>query len=307
MNRVALVAVAALVLVSGCNAFGGNPTVERTVTPVDVPDLTPSATSASTLSQRECLAPRPETPTSPTPSEPTDTVDLPREDGTVDGDALVDLHVRALTNYSYRLRVDENTEVRAIPDVAAFSYEGNGLGLSASRLYAVGGTLYTLDGEEADLVLGTEPYGVESDEYDRYRSNLTGQHWLAQRVGFYEYTVVDTRTWNGSEVRVLQDTVEGPTVLGPDGDGNGEYVLNSTVYVDRRGVVRYVDHVRHIEYGKIRTLPALMEVDTFRVDDVGQARVRRPAAFCVTDSSTVRTVDGAVSPSATATTADVTG
>lgn len=139
----------------------------------------------------------------------------------------------------------------------------------------------------------TEPYRVGSRTYERYRSGLTGRYWLVQRVGFYEYRVVDTRSWNGTRVRVLRDTVDQPTVLGPDGDGCGEYVLNSTVYVDRRGLIRHVSHVREYEYDRIGGLANRTEVDTFEVEDVGRAQVHRPAAFCVTNPSAVRTKDGA--------------
>lgn len=281
--------VAVLVVTSGCNALGaGDPGVDGTVTPVAVPDVAPAETPRPTAAGRECLAPPPETPTGGPPPTPEEAVPLGGGDGVVNGSALVDRHVRALSNDSYRLRIGNRTTVWSMPDAAAFTYEGLELGVGGPWVYAVAGTAYTLRPGDGGLVLDEEAYGPDSAARDRLVGVLTGEHWLGQRLSWHEYTVVDTRTWNGTEVRVLADAVEAPLLLQSDSRNAGVMYLNSTVYVDRRGIVRYVRHVRRIDY-QDDELENQTVVDTLTVDQIGTARVHRPAAFCVSNPGDVRT------------------
>lgn len=303
--RVLTLVVALLVLLSGCNAFGGSSTGDReTLTAVDVPDVAPAETPTVTPSERDCLVPRPADAPNQSVTDPPNASALPRNaDGTINGSALVGDHARTLPAYSYHMAVDGNTDVWAMPELAAFTYEGVGLRLATPWAYAVGGTLYTLSGDGGDLVLDEEPFAVDSPTHSRYQSVLTGQRWLAQRIGWFNYTVVDTRYENSTELRVLRDTLDSEVLLESDAQASGVFRLNSTVAVDRRGIIREVRHVRHIEYADETGFPNETEVSTLRIDDLGIASLHRPAAFCVTEPdevlTAVQTVRSPASPPTT--------
>ncbi|WP_436926601.1 hypothetical protein [Halosimplex amylolyticum] len=278
------VAVVALVLVlAGCNALptGGNDRPETaTLTPVEVPDAEPVRTATPTPT--DCLAPRvapAERTPEPTPATP---VPLPTENGTVDGSALVARHAAALENRSFAARIGP-TRIESMPGATAFTYEGVSLGFESVRVFAVAGTIYRLHETEAGVSVSQQPYRPDSPETDWYLDALTGRDWLAERLGRLDYRRVDTRTWNGTEVRVFNDTFDGEALVGA-----GETLsIDSTVFVDRRGVVRYVRHVRTVRSDEGDEIVATTDIETFSVPAVGSVTVTRPDAFCVPSADVV--------------------
>jgi hypothetical protein len=276
VKRTAVV-VALAVLLSGCGAVGGPATDHDTVTPVPVPDDPPPQTATPT--PYNCLAPPAAAPNRPPPATPSTPVALANDDGIVEGSTLVAQHGRTLLNYSYTLQIDDIARIQAMPDVAAFTYEGIALSFSSVQAYAVGGTLYTLDRIDGEYTVRREPYRPTADSSRRYRADLTGQSWLDARLSRWNYTVVDTVRRNGTELRVLKDTLERP-VLSPN---TGALWLNSTVLVDRRGIVREARHYRTIQRqsGTDRTNESVR--GTLRVTDVGSTVIERPEAFCLSN------------------------
>ncbi|ELZ30483.1 hypothetical protein C475_00025 [Halosimplex carlsbadense 2-9-1] len=278
------VVVALLVVLAGCNAFAGGNDTDRsetaTLTPVEVP--TAESLRTATPTATECLAPRvaadDRTP-APTPTTP---VTLATTDGTVTGGDIVAGHGAALDNHSFSLRMD-GTRVRAMPGASAFTYEGVTLGFRSVRVYAVAGTIYRLRQVEDGVAVARQPYDSDSPGSAWYRDALTGENWLDERIGDYNYTQVGTRTWNGTEVRVFEEARDIEVLV-----GSGEALrVESTVLVDRRGIVRHVRQVRTLKRDTIDGIVNTTEVETFTVGEVGTVTVSRPDAFCVPGSEAV--------------------
>ncbi|MFB6151117.1 MAG: hypothetical protein ABEJ40_04860 [Haloarculaceae archaeon] len=277
--RRATVVVALLVLASGCNALGTGPDGDRTtVTPAPVPEETVTANPAATPG--ECLAPVPATPDSTPPGTPGATAFLPMGGGVVNGSALVGHHAETISSYSYHLRIGAGTESWVMPGAAAFTYEGVHLGLLTVRAYAVGGTLYALNGsaagraDEARVI--RQPYRPGTAIYERYARVVSGRAWLENHVGRWNYTVVGTRTWNGTRVRVLEDAGPSRIWVTPA----KALVVDSTLYVDRRGLIRYVDHERTVQYRQQLDYRNVTSEWTVEIDQIGTARLHRPESFC---------------------------
>ena len=279
------VVVALLVVLAGCNAFaGGGSEVDRSTTPTLPPGEVPTAESlrTPTPTRTECLAPRVAADDRTPPPTPTTPVPLARTNGTVSGDAVVAAHGAALANYSFALRMG-GTRVRSMPGATAFTYEGVTLGFQSVRVFAVAGTIYRLHQVEDGVAVDRRPYDPDSRASAWYRDALTGENWLDERVGQYNYTQVGTRTWNGTEVRVLEEARDIEVLV-----GSGEALtVESTLLVDRRGVVRHVRHVRTIRRDTLDGIVNTTDVETFTVDAVGGVTVRRPDAFCVPGSEAV--------------------
>jgi len=287
VNRLGVV-VAALVLASGCNAISGTPAAPtETVTPVAVPTV--ETTEPTATDQPDCAAPRPGPAPVSTPPPRADSVALPGEGDRINGTELARLHGRALSNYSYHLRAGSSGEVWSLPDAAAFAYEGTGLGVRSPWAYAVGERLYTLETDNGQLVLDERPYGSDAPARERLRRVLTGERWLADLVGRYNYTVVGSDSYRGTDVRVLNDTLSNPMLRRPDPRAGALLYVNSTLYVDDHGIVRGVRHVERLRYGPNTGIPNETRTTTFDVDRVGTADLHRPAAFCVSEPSAMRT------------------
>jgi len=295
-----VVAVVLLVLLSGCNAFGttAERTPAETVTAAPVPTAGTVATATGTPGN--CVSPKPAAAPVSTPQPRTDPIELTGASGTVDGRTLSARHGRTLSNYSFHLRAGTSGEVWSLPGGAAFTYQGSGLGVGAPWAYAVGGQLYTLRTDEGQLVFDEREYGRDSPTRERLSPVLTGERWLAGQIGAYNYSVVDTREYNGTTVRVLEDTTtEEGLVVRPSVRAGALLFVNSTVYVDAHGVVRYVRHVEHLRYGPGTGIPNRTTVGTFTVDQVGTAGIHRPAAFCVTNPDAMRTAGPEFGPNPT--------
>jgi hypothetical protein len=289
------VAVAVLVLASGCNAIGGaEPTPAERVTAAPVPTV--ETVEPTPTDRADCVAPRPGQAPESIPQPRTEPVALPGADGRVDGAALAALHGQRLLNYSFHLRAGSSGEVWSLPDAAAFTYEGIGLGTGlgstqsgAPWTYAVGGQLYTLRTDNGRLVFDERSYRADSPTRDRFREALTGERWLASRIAPYNYTVVGTRSENGTELRVLEDTVDQPVLRRPDPRAGAMLEVNSTLYVDRHGIVRAARHVERFQYVPNAGIPNETRTSTLVVDQVGTADLHRPAAFCVSNPDAMRT------------------
>ncbi|WP_135364530.1 hypothetical protein [Halosimplex halophilum] len=300
------VVVALVVVLAGCNAFGGpaDDTADPdtpTLTPAEVP--TAESLRTATPTPTECLAPRVAADDRTPPPTPESPVSLPTTDGTVAGTDLVASHGAALDNYSFALRMD-GTRVRATPGAGAFAYEGVTLGFQSVHVFAVAGTVYRLRQVEDGVAVDRQPYDPDSPQSTWYRDALTGVNWLDDRIGSYNYTRVGTRTWNGTEVRVFEEARDIEILV-----GSGEALtVESTVLVDRRGVVRHVRQERTLQRDTIDGIVNTTEIETFTVDRVGGVTVRRPDAFCVPGPEVVTattpdanaTVGTAQSPNATA-------
>jgi len=297
--------VAVLVLTSGCNAIGNaGPSPAETVTAAPVPAV--ETANRTTTDRADCAAPRPGPAPESTPAPRDEPVALPIAEGRINGSALAALHGRSLSNYSFHLRAGSSGEVWALPDVAAFTYEGIGLGAGlgstqsgAPWSYAIGGRLYSLRTDNGQLVFDERPYRADSPERDRLRRALTGERWLASRVAPYNYTVVGTRTVNGTELRVLEDTLDQPVLRRPDPRAGAMLEVNSTLYVDRYGIVRAARHVERLRYVPKAGIPNETRVSTLEVDRIGTADLHRPAAFCVTNPDAMRTAAPTDSQTAT--------
>jgi hypothetical protein len=295
------VVVALLVVLAGCNAFGG-PAGDAagpdtpTLTPAEVP--TAESLRTPTPTPTECLAPRVASAERTPPPTPATPAPLPTTNGTVAGSDLVASHGAALDNYSFALRMD-GTRVRAAPGASAFTYEGVTLGFRSVRVFAVGGTVYRLRQVEDGVAVDRRPYGPDSPESSWYREALTGENWLDDRIGRFNYTQVGTRTWNGTEMRVFEEARDIEILV-----GSGEAMtVESTVLVDRRGVVRHVRHERTIQRDTIEGVLNTTSIDTFTVTELGGVAVRRPDAFCVPGSEVVTVT----TPGANATVAGTDG
>lgn len=276
------VLVVFLLVVSGCNALpsgesgaGDGPTTD-TLTPAPVPEG--EAVRTPTPTPTECLAPRVAADERTSPPTPATPVAFPTDNGTVSGADIVATHRAALSNHSFELRMD-GTRVRSMPGATAFTYEGVTLGFESVRVFAAAGTLYRLHRVDGGVAVSEEPYRAEG----RYRDALTGTSWLAERVGPFAFRQVDTREWNGTEVRVFREARDVEFLVGA-----GEALeVESTVLVDRRGVVRQVRHVRTLRTDEGDEVTNTTEVDTFAVPEVGSVTVSRPEAFCVPESRVV--------------------
>lgn len=278
------VVVALLVVLAGCNAFAGGSGTDRpetaTLTPVEVP--TAESLRTATPTPTACLAPRVAADDRTPPPTPATPVPLATTDGTVSGSDIVAAHGAALDNYSFSLRMD-GTRVRAMPGATAFTYEGVTLGFRSVQVFAVAGTIYRLRQVEDGVAVDRQPYDPDSPGSARYRDALTGENWLDERIGAYNYTRIGTRTWNGTEVRVFEEARDIEVLV-----GSGEALrVESTVFVDRRGVVRRVRQVRTLQRDTIDGIVNTTEVEMFAVGDVGTVTVRRPDAFCVPGSEAV--------------------
>ena len=287
MDQLAI-AVALLVLVSGCNAFGdtSTPAPAETVTAAPVPTAETTVSPRKTPS--ECVSPKPAAAPTLTPASRAEPVTLTDANGEINGTTLATRHGRTLSNYSFHLQAGSSGEVWSLPGAAAFTYEGLKLGVGAPWAYAVGGQLYTLRTDEGQFVFDERDYGPDSPTRERFLPILTGERWLTSQIGPYDYNVVETREYNGTEVRVLKDTTEGLFGVGANAGISAVVFVNSTVYVDEHGIVRYVRHAERVEPARETNFPNRTTVVTFTVDQVGTADLHRPAGFCVTNSDAIR-------------------
>lgn len=305
--RRARVLVVVLLLLSGCNGLGfGDETARETVTPAPIPTAEAVQQTGETP-RPDCLVPRAPTPVNPSRTTTDRSWTLPSQGTPINGSALVAIHDRVLPNHSYHARFGDEQHVWSLPGHAAFAYQRTVNGTRVLDAYAVGGRLSLLrhrpDGPDT---LSEAPYRPSDGFRPRSLPALTGADWLERVIGHHEYTVYGTRTWNGIRVRVLRAAITEPTLL----RFRRVVELDSTVYVDTRGIIRRVRH-----YERYRPVdPAALSNETnadevpsenaervddlrFAVTDVDITRIPRPDGFCGREEGAVRV--GTPSPNGT--------
>lgn len=302
MGRVHLLALAVVVVLAGCPGGSGDhgtvtpapvatpPTQSPSSTPVpcDVPTVAPPADGDPSAPQTNgggrvppADGGTPSTPTGgDTPTPQTPTVAVPVQNGTVNATALVDRHDRVLHNYSYELRGPDYL-LQVDPAASALRARVR-KPLSSVRHYVVDGTRYTYSFRQG----GQARYQVHSYDADRFRGgfgsvySLTGSRRVHEALSLWPHRVEERRP-DGWVVLTAADPPSGDDVIDRQaGDGRVVHSLNSTVLVDRRGIVRSVEQ----EYTLVT------ENDTRRtfqrslnVTDVGTATVERPRWVCVAE------------------------
>ena len=268
MHRL-VVAVAVLIVLAGCSGPGGASgdraeTATLTAAPVPEGDR-PIAGNRTT-----CLAPAAAASDRTPRATPETPVPIRGENGPVRGADIVERHLAAIADHGFTLRVD-STRVTSLPDGAAFRFNGSLLGFGPVQLYAVGGTIYRRHETDDGVAVTTTVYDPDSERAEWYLDVLTGEVWLSERVSRSHYRFVGTRTWNDTAVRVFEST-RAVTLT-----ESGQVVAaNSTVLVDRRGIVRHVRHASRPD-----DPDAAPRVETYTVTEVGSVTLSRPPAFCV--------------------------
>jgi len=181
-------------------------------------------------------------PVTPAPvptSSPDATVAVPTSDGAVDTDRLLDRHERALATRSFHRRI-----VREGPH--------NTLDVWVDRDADVRRVRQQFGPLTDDTIVsnGTAYHNVRDDPDTPYTTtNVTGNTSLTESpsgraviellLSNRTYRQVGTGTWNGRPVAVLAATT---TATPTPAASNESIILTSRLYVDRQGIVRYVEH-----------------------------------------------------------------
>lgn len=270
MRRVHAVALAAVVALAGCPATT-SPT--GTVTPAPVPE---SATPAGTV---PCDVPRPSSSSATATPTRADPVPIPVQDRIVNTSALIDRHDRVLRNSSYRLS-GPDLAVQADPEAPAFRVRAQSPLLTV-RHYVVDGTRYTFyDGPG-----GQRPYQVHEYDVSGIPANfgsfysMTGSSWLAQALSIAPHRF-SGRYPHGGVVLRAEGNVSADSDGTPGNDVQSIESLESTVTVDRRGIVRAVE--QHYEVHEDGNVVRIVN-HSFAVRDVGKTTVSRPQWVCDAD------------------------
>ncbi|MFC6975004.1 hypothetical protein ACFQL1_10490 [Halomicroarcula sp. GCM10025709] len=229
-------AVVGLVLLAGCSGFlgtdAGGP--DRTVTP----------------------APLPETPT----DRP---VELPRANGSVDLQRVLVRHDTALAGRNFHRRVvregPRNTRDVWVDRDADIVRVRRTLGPVADDAVVADGTLYRSVSDDPNRDYFTTP----SDGSVPYVSTLSGVTLLRVFLTDYDYERVGTVTRNDRTLAVLSTNDTDVPITA--GDPDQTVAVRSRVYVDRGGVVRYVDHYERDSDGTNRTVQMRVTTGTDRI------------------------------------------
>lgn len=220
--------VVGLVLLAGCTGLVQD--AEPTVTPAPIP-------------------------------EETATVALPRTNGTVDIGAVIEDHDTALAERSFHLRIERDWS-RITQDV----WVDRDTGVVRVR--------YRTASEIRDVVVTEETtyryrpdrgrtrnYTTRPTDGDvPYVLSLSGDVALKQFLARHEYVLVGTTRWNDRAMSVLRFNASHVPV--PE---NKNVAVDSRVYVDRRGIIRHVDHRERFDDGSGRTLRMTVTTDIGRV------------------------------------------
>lgn len=270
MRSAGVLALALVMILAGCPADGD---VEATVTPADVPDLpspTPTGTPAGSLSV-DCDVPTPPPASAAQPEPPTGPASVPTDDGVVNASAVVERHESALSNHRYRLAAPDRT-IFATENWAALRATIGENGSPISH-YAINGTRYTYffeDGGRARFGFSTyEPGPTMTALGDTV--SLTGGPTIERVLSAYPHHVSEVRADGWTVLRATHDTQDGDEAVGV------EY-FNSTVIVDRRGIVRRVD-TRVV--ADDRTDFPLSGTTSLWITHVGEASFDRPDWVCM--------------------------
>jgi hypothetical protein len=256
------------VLLAGCpGATSDVGTV--TPAPVPTPPTTESGPSAES-SVQTCGAPTPDPLDGDgPPRSPAVPAAIPTENATVNASALLARHEDRLAGLSYRLDTP-GYSVAAAPNGSAYRV-GAGTSVTPVRHYVVGDRRYTF----TRRLGGRNIYELHHQDGLAFRDafgdtvSLTGRLWLAEAMAVAPHRVSTRRSdgWAVLRADVGNHTESGNRTVS---------VLNSTVLVDRRGVVRSVDQ-RLIVAGNGTNR---MIVQHFAVTDLGNTSVRPPSWLC---------------------------
>jgi hypothetical protein len=181
-------------------------------------------------------------PVTPAPvptSSPDVAVPVPTSDGAVDVERLLDRHERALATRSFHRRIVRDGPHNALdiwvdPDT------------DVRRVRQQFGPLT----DDTVVSNGTAYHNVRDDPNTPYTTtNVTGNASLTDApsgravlellLSNRTYRQVGSFTWNGRRVAVLSATATADTTPAA---ANESVVVTSRLYVDRQGIVRYVEH-----------------------------------------------------------------
>jgi len=175
----------------------------------------------------------------PVPTSSADaTVAVPTSDGTVDVDRLLDRHERALSTRSFHRHVEQAGPQNTL-DVWLDRERGvwrvrRRFGPISDDVVLADGTVYTNVRDDPDTPYAATPATSNTSLV----ASPAGVNLLRGLLSNTEYRQVDSFRWNGRPVAVLTptETVETPTAA------DGSKIELSQLYVDRQGVIRYVEH-----------------------------------------------------------------
>jgi len=179
-------------------------------------------------------------PVTPAPvptSAPDVTVTVPTSDGAVDVARLLDRHERALSTRSFHRHVEQagpqNTLDVWIDREREIQRVRRRFGPISDDVVLANGTVYTNVRDDPDTPYAATPATPNTSLV----ASPAGVNLLRQLLSNTEYRQVDSFRWNGRPVAVLAaaDTVT-PTAE------NESDIGRSRLYVDRQGVIRYVEH-----------------------------------------------------------------
>ncbi|MEF8828056.1 MAG: hypothetical protein V5A15_05760 [Haloarcula sp.] len=180
-------------------------------------------------------------PVTPAPvptSSPDATVPVPTSDGAVDVDRLLDRHELALATRSFHRHVEQagpqNTLDIWIDREREVQRVQRRFGPISNDLVLANGTVYTNVRDDPDTPYASRPATPNSSLV----ASPAGVDLLRLLLSDAEYRQVDSFVWNGRPVAVLAAT---DTAEASDGE-NGSKIGRSRVYVDRQGIIRYVEH-----------------------------------------------------------------
>ncbi|KZX46813.1 hypothetical protein [Haloarcula sp. K1] len=173
----------------------------------------------------------------PTPS-PDATVTVPTSNGTVDVGRLLDRHQQALSTRSFHRHVEQagpqNTLDVWVDREREVQRVRRRFGPISDDVILANGTVYTNVRDDPDTPYATTPATPNTSLV----TSTAGSNLLRQLLSNTEYRQVDSVQWNGRPVAVLAAT---ETVETPIGENESE-IGRSRLYVDRQGVIRYVEH-----------------------------------------------------------------
>ncbi|AEM55646.1 hypothetical protein HISP_00045 [Haloarcula hispanica N601] len=173
----------------------------------------------------------------PTPS-PDATVTVPTSNGTVDVGRLLDRHQQALSTRSFHRHVEQagpqNTLDVWVDREREVQRVRRRFGPISDDVILANGTVYTNVRDDPDTPYATTPATPNTSLV----TSTAGSNLLRQLLSNTEYRQVDSVQWNGRPVAVLAAT---DTVETPIGENESE-IGRSRLYVDRQGVIRYVEH-----------------------------------------------------------------
>ncbi|EMA16927.1 hypothetical protein [Haloarcula marismortui] len=201
-----------IALIAGCSGFfPASPTADDSdpVTPAPVPTDSPEATVA-----------------------------VPTSDGTVDVARLLDRHEQALASRSFHRHVEQagpqNTLDVWIDREREIRRVRRRFGPISNDVVLANRTVYTNVRDDPDTPYATR----DATPNTSLLASPAGTDLLRQLLSDTAYRQVDSVRWNGRPVAVLAmtNTAETPTTE------NGSEIGRSRLYVDRQGVIRYVEH-----------------------------------------------------------------